>query len=249
MVSLTASGRVLARGRGQDRFGTAILERMHQAADHFVQNMLIEWGPWALFLILVLAGVGLHLPEDLIVTPAGWEIAAGNLPLVGTIIAAWAGIALGDLLWFHLCRRYGWRLLDRRWFKKIAHPKRILQMKALFERHGWKVLVAARFIPGARTPSITVGGLVHMSPVAFLLVEIPSAAMSVGIQLGLGFAAERGLNTSGPLHWISIGVGVVITIIAVATGILVWRRMSAGRIRLPRARVSWLRHGTTPAPD
>ena len=41
-MSLTAGGRVLARDRGQDRFGTAILERMHQAADHFVQNFIVE---------------------------------------------------------------------------------------------------------------------------------------------------------------------------------------------------------------
>ena len=219
---------------------------MHEAADQFVQHLLIEWGPWALFLILVLAGVGLHLPEDLIVTPAGWEIASGNLPLVPTIMAAWAGIALGDLLWFYLCRRFGWRLLDRRWFKKIAHPKRILQMKALFDRHGWKVLVAARFIPGSRTPSITVGGLVHMSPLAFLLVEIPSAAMSVSIQLGFGYAAQRGLNTNGPLHWISIGIGIFVTVAVVVVGIVVWRKMSRGDLKLPRAKVAWLRHGDRP---
>ena len=44
---------------------------MHDAADQFVQHLFDLYGPIAVFGLLVIAGVGLHLPEDLIVIPAG----------------------------------------------------------------------------------------------------------------------------------------------------------------------------------
>ena len=53
---------------------------MHETADHFVQHLFDLYGPLAVFGLLVIAGVGLHLPEDLIVIPAGWEIAARRVP-------------------------------------------------------------------------------------------------------------------------------------------------------------------------
>jgi membrane protein DedA with SNARE-associated domain len=175
---------------------------MHETADQFVQHLFDLYGPFAVFGLLVIAGVGLHLPEDLIVIPAGWEIASGQFPVFWTILAAYLGVTGGDTLWFLVCRKFGGRLVGTHWFRKQAHPKRILQVKALYDRHGLWVLLVSRFIPGSRTVGVAVGGLVHLSWTVFLLVEFSTAILSVGFQLGLGYAAQRGLSTSGPLHWI-----------------------------------------------
>ncbi|MAC75411.1 MAG: hypothetical protein CMJ22_07515 [Phycisphaerae bacterium] len=219
---------------------------MHETADHIVQHLFDLYGPIAVFGLLVIAGVGLHLPEDLIIIPAGWEMATGEFPFFWTMLAAYLGVTGGDTLWFLVCRKFGGRLVGTHWFRKQAHPKRILQVKALYDRHGLWVLLASRFIPGSRTVGVAVGGLVHLSWTTFLLVELPSAVLSVGFQLGLGFAAQRGLSTSGPLHWVTIGVGAIL-VITIAVGIILWwRRSAAGRIHIPRARASWLRSQRTP---
>ena len=203
---------------------------MHETADHFVQHLFDLYGPIAVFGLLVIAGVGLHLPEDLIVIPAGWEIASGQFPMFWTILAAYLGVTGGDTIWFLVCRKFGGRLVGTHWFRKQAHPKRILQVKALYDRHGTWVLLVSRFIPGSRTVGVAVGGLVHLSWGVFLLVEFSTAILSVGFQLGLGFAAQRGLSTSGPLHWVTIGVGALL-VGTILVGIIIWwRRSVAGRV-------------------
>ncbi|MCP4835669.1 MAG: DedA family protein [Phycisphaera sp.] len=214
---------------------------MHDVTDQFIQNLFDLYGPIVVFGLLVIAGVGLHLPEDLIVIPAGYEIAAGDFPMFWTILAAYLGVTGGDTLWFFVCRCFGGRLVATHWFRKNAHPKRILQVKELYDRHGVWVLLASRFIPGSRTVGVAVGGLVHLSWGVFLLVELSTAVLSVGFQLGLGYAAQRGTSSSGPLHWVTMGVGAIMVVTIVIGIITWWRRSKQGAIHVPRARVSWLR--------
>ena len=83
---------------------------------------------------------------------------------------------------------------------------------------------------------VAVGGLVHLSWTTFLLVELPSAVLSVGVQLGLGYAAQRGLSTDGPLHWVTIGVGAILVLTILVMIVVLWRRSAAGRLHIPRAR-------------
>ena len=219
---------------------------MHETADHFVQHLFDLYGPIAVFGLLVIAGVGLHLPEDLIIIPAGWEIAAGKFPMFWTVLAAYLGVTGGDTLWFLVCRKFGGRLVGTHWFRKQAHPKRILQVKALYDRHGTWVLLVSRFIPGSRTVGVAVGGLVQLSWGVFLLVELSTAILSVGFQIGLGYAAQRGLSTSGPLHWVTIGVGALLVVTILVMLVVWWRRSKSGKTRIPRARASWLREQRSP---
>ncbi|MAC75948.1 MAG: hypothetical protein CMJ22_10290 [Phycisphaerae bacterium] len=219
---------------------------MHETADQFVQHLFDLYGPIAVFGLLVIAGVGLHLPEDLIIIPAGWEIAAGKFPMFWTVLAAYLGVTGGDTLWFLVCRKFGGRLVGTHWFRKQAHPKRILQVKALYDRHGTWVLLVSRFIPGSRTVGVAVGGLVQLSWGVFLLVELSTAILSVGFQIGLGYAAQRGLSTSGPLHWVTIGVGALLVVTILVMLVVWWRRSKSGKTRIPRARASWLREQRSP---
>ena len=219
---------------------------MHETADHFVQHLFDLYGPIAVFGLLVIAGVGLHLPEDLIIIPAGWEIAAGKFPMFWTVLAAYLGVTGGDTLWFLVCRKFGGRLVGTHWFRKQAHPKRILQVKALYDRHGTWVLLVSRFIPGSRTVGVAVGGLVQLSWGVFLLVELSTAILSVGFQIGLGYAAQRGLSASGPLHWVTIGVGALLVVTILVMLVVWWRRSKSGKTRIPRARASWLREQRSP---
>ena len=58
-----------------------------------------EWGPWIIFGLLLLSGLGIPLGEDIIIIPAGILVGLGDLPLVPTLIGAYGGVVCGDLLW------------------------------------------------------------------------------------------------------------------------------------------------------
>lgn len=212
------------------------------APDRAVQKIFNVLGPWAVFLLLLAAGIGLHLPEDLIIIPAGWEVGTGDFPLLWTVLAAYLGVVGGDSGWFLLCRTWGSKLLTKRWFLKTAHPRRILTLKELLDRHGLWVLLISRLIPGARTTSVAVAGLTHLKWRIFLTVELPMAAVTVACQIGIGYFAAIGILHSSPTwHWVTIGVGIGVLVAGLIAILIVWRHMAKNHIRLPRARAAWLR--------
>ena len=146
----------------------------------------MKWGPWALLGARMLAGVGIPISEEILIVPAGFLIERGVLPLWGTIAAAWCGVVLADLIWMLIVRRWAHRLLGMRYFRRMFHPRRLLEIKDMLDRRGAWVIVLGRVLPAARTPVITAAGLAHMPVRTFMLGECVGAAKSVTWQLGIG---------------------------------------------------------------
>ena len=217
-------------------------EKATRAPGHIVSAVFDALGPFAVFLLLVAAGIGLHLPEDLIIIPAGWEIASGNFPLVWTAIAAYVGVVGGDTGWFFLCRRWGPKLLLSHWFLKSVHPRRVLIIKRLLDTHGVWVLLISRFIPGARTASVAVAGLTHLRWRIFLVVELPMAALTGATQIGIGYYAEQGfIGTHRTAHWVMLACGITSLMIMGIVAYGAVRKMKRQNVRFPRAKSKWLR--------
>lgn len=203
----------------------------------------LPYGPLAIFVVLVLSGVGLHLSEDFILIPAGFFAATTDrLPLWETLLAAYFGLIIGDMLWVTLCRRFGTRLVHTRWFKRIVHPRRLLEAKHQMEQRGVVALVLARFIPGTRTPVITMAGILHMPWWKFLLVELVTAAVTVPLQTGIGYLVGKGVgnarSTGELLIWL---LALLAATVAVMLGIHWWVQARKASGRAPRSKVAWLR--------
>ncbi|MHC4774626.1 MAG: DedA family protein, partial [Planctomycetota bacterium] len=72
-------------------------------------NLLTAYGPFAVFLLLMLTGVGVPLGEDLVIIPAGILVGYGTLSPWQTALWAYAGVLCSDCLWYALCSEYGTR--------------------------------------------------------------------------------------------------------------------------------------------
>ena len=204
-------------------------------------EMFDRFGPLAVFLLMIVSGAGLHFPEDMVIMPAGWEIATGHFSLGHTFFAAYLGVVLGDSGWFLLCRFFGTRLLRSNWLLRAVHPRRILEIKYLIDHYGAWVLVICRLVPGTRTPALTVGGLMHLNGRIFLAVELPMVFLTVGSQLAVGYYAARGSEIGGLWHKIVFAAGLVIAITLLIGIFTLRRKIASGDICLPRASMQWLR--------
>jgi len=207
-----------------------------------IARLMREHGPWIVFVLFVVSGVGLHLSEDFILIPAGFLAARGDMPLVETLIAAWLGLAVGDILWVAICRRWGTRLVHSRWFKRLVHPRRLLEAKHQMERRGVAVVALARFIPGTRTPVVTMAGILHMPWYKFLPVELGCALITVPLQAGIGYVAALGIGKTESTFELVVWIVVIGAALVAAFLTLHWylqARQRAGRA--PRSKVSWLR--------
>ena len=197
---------------------------------------IAQFGPLAILLLLMLP-----LGEELILIPAGILVGNGSLPMWATWLCAFIGVIFSDGVWFFLARYYGAPLLHKRWFKRLAHPRRMLQAKHQIEKRGAWVVVTARFVPGSRTTCLIMAGMLHMPVWKYMLANMLAAPLSVTLQLGLGYLISHGIGTQDKAKlvlWL-VAIGVVI----VAGGAAV--RWIARHYRrggpTPRARAAWLR--------
>ena len=212
----------------------------------FVLSNLDIYGPIAVFALLMLSGFGIPLGEDFVVIPAGILIARGEFPLVATMLSAYFGVVIADFLWFWIISRYGTLLLHKRGFRRMVHPRRLLQAKHQLDRHGAWMIVFARFIPGSRASAITVAGMLHMPFWKFAIATASCVLITVPLQLGLGMLIAKGLGTEDTAQTFLRLFGLVMLLLAVLMFWKMYRNYRASRKGAPRARAAWLRRFRLP---
>lgn len=220
------------------------------AKSGFIREMgvkLVEYGPLAIFVAFVISGIGLHLSEDFILIPAGifaYEqyLATGHWGwFFEASIAAWLGIIAGDAGWIWICRHFGGKLLGWRTFRKLIGPRTLLEVKFEMDRRGAWALFIARFIPGFRTPMVTMAGLMQLAWWRIMLVEAVGVMITAPLQIGIGVGvAKIGENFESDAHrWmLYIAATLAVVLLMFVVHMYIQRRRSAHRP--PRAPMRWL---------
>ncbi len=218
--------------------------------EDFYANLLGSYGPFAVFLLLMLTGIGVPLGEDLVIIPAGILAGAGTLNPWLLAVCAYLGVVCSDCMWFGICWTYGTPLLHKRWFKRFVHPRKLLEIKHQIEQRGAWVVFMARFIPGSRTPAITSSGVLHMPFWKFATATAAGCLFTVPLQIGLGYGIAVGFGTQRSADMVQTLIGAMIFILALLLAMVWWRQYRrTHRRRNPRAKAAWLRRfrGTRPA--
>jgi membrane protein DedA with SNARE-associated domain len=206
--------------------------------DFAILNELSTYGPLMVLLLLLLP-----LGEDLIIIPAGFLVGQNpdHFPFWPTFLCAYVGSLMSDGMWYFACYRFGTPLLHKRWFKRLAHPRRLLQAKHQVEKRGAWLIVTARFVPGSRTSAMIASGLLHMPVWKFAVAECICLFITVPMQLGLGWLISHHIgstNTAGKVLTI-VGVVAALTMGAFIWNWVIQHRKSQGRA--PRSKAAWLR--------
>jgi membrane-associated protein len=208
---------------------------------------LVEYGPIAIFGAFVISGIGLHLSEDFILVPAGifaYEqyLATGSWQwFIEASAAAWLGIVVGDAGWIWICRHFGGKLLGWRAFRKLIGPRTLLEVKYEMDRRGAWALLIARFIPGARTPMVTMSGVMQLSWWKILAVEAAGVLVTAPLQMGIGVGVARiGSQFESAAHRWMLYIGATLAVVALMGVAHVAISRRKGKHRPPRAPVRWL---------
>jgi membrane protein DedA with SNARE-associated domain len=131
------------------------------------------------FGLLILCGLGLPMPEDIILCAAGllayYQVADAKLMTLISMI----GVLGGDGFIFFLGHRYGPRMYQKKFFMKILPPARLDLVKKKIHSQGNKVIFFARFMPGLRMPVYFCAGVLHLPARTFLLYDGFAALISV----------------------------------------------------------------------
>lgn len=212
------------------------------------QAWIADYGAWFIFVAFIVCGVGLHVSEDFLLIPAGVAIYEGHMTWTETIAAAYFGLVIGDTLWIWVCRNYGTRLVHSKRFKRMMHPRRLLEAKHAMEERGVIVLILARFIPGTRTPVLTMTGILHMAWWKFLAVELSTVAITAPAQIAIGYFGKMGYDRAKDLgSTLSLSLAGLAIGVACIVGYRWYLQAKARKGPRPRSPVAWLRHFGRPA--
>ncbi len=139
--------------------------------------------------MLVACGLGLPLPEDIALITGGFLAGIGPPNGVGSlalmVMVGLMGILVGDSIIFRAGDTYGDKLLETRMGRHIP-AERIARTRELFTKHGPKMIMVARFIPGVRAVTYFVAGSSHLPYWKFITYDGIAALVSAPLWVLLG---------------------------------------------------------------
>jgi membrane protein DedA with SNARE-associated domain len=179
--------------------------------------------------VFLLCGLGLPLPEEIVLLVAGFVCAkypehAQLVPMMGWCASA---ILVGDMIPFLLGRIFGVRLLRLRWLRYFITKQRLVTFDRWFRRRGDMVIVISRFLAGLRMVAFFTAGAMKMRWSRFLFLDGLGIALLVPLLTWLGYTSagliEEMIETVQKVErgilWGSIAGGLV-----VAAYLWWWRR-------------------------
>ncbi len=172
-----------------------------------------------MFTLLVACGLGLPLPEDVALITGGYlagkgpPIGVGSLPAM--ILVGLAGILIGDSIIFKAGATYGETLLQTRIGRHIPGEK-VQRIIGLFERHGPKFIMMARFLPGVRAVTYFVAGTTGVPYWKFLLYDgIAACASAPGWVLLGHWAGKHRMLRKAWQYAKEVQIGVILVVLAI----------------------------------
>ncbi|MEI6677000.1 MAG: DedA family protein [Mariniphaga sp.] len=147
---------------------------------------------WAVFILMAIESTIIPFPSELVIPPAAYKAANGDLNIFLVIIAGSLGAVAGSLINYFLAKLLGQRLLLKFVNTRLAHLMMIDQTSIektehYFLKHGKTSTLIGRLIPGIRHLISLPAGLANMKMSDFILyTAIGATAWNVILAL-LGY--------------------------------------------------------------
>jgi len=178
------------------------------------EELIGKLGYLGIALILILGGLGLPIPEEAPIILAAVLSRSGQMSWPPALASCLAGVLIGDLVVYFLGYFYGEKVLGFRLTRRLLTRARESQIKGYFHRHGFKILVFGRFVPGFRTAAYLTAGILKLPPVKLLLTDLAAATLSTVFFFGAGYAFAHQIQQSIPRvqQWVTVVVAASVAI-------------------------------------
>jgi membrane protein DedA with SNARE-associated domain len=145
-----------------------------------------QWTYLGVFVVLLMAGLGMPIPEDVPLLTGGYLCYAGYAHAPIMIAVGMVGVLIGDIVLFSIGRKLGHDVIRRRFLRRMVNPGRLILAERLFAKHGVKIIFAGRFLPGLRPMIFMACGVLRVPFSTFILVNGFAACISVPTLILLG---------------------------------------------------------------
>lgn len=170
------------------------------------------------FVVLLLCGIGLPLPEEVTLVACGYLMHEGVVEFLPVTAVCSAAILIGDSIPFWLGRVYGMRALQGRFVRRILHPERFARLEEKFQSHGLWATFLLRFAPGARIAGYFLVGTMKMSYGRFLLIDGLGVLISVPSSIWAASYAAGKLAEGGHSGVVKLAILIAVVVALALAG-------------------------------
>lgn len=172
--------------------------------------------------------------EDAAAIGAGLLLASGGISWANAFLSCFLGIWAGDVGLYLLARWGGRKWVPQSWLDKYS--AKISRAESWMGRHGYKVLVFSRCVPGARLPTYLAAGFLRLAWDRFALVTALASLVWTGFVLWLTLTIGNPL-----LHWLAAYKTAAITLLVglLAAIVIRWLARKFASFSLSQGLTRW----------
>ena len=185
---------------------------------------ITQYGYGAIFVLLMLGIVGLPVPDETLLTFAGYLVFKQKLTFLPTLATAFLGSSCGITVSYACGRGLGLHLVRKVGPLLRLKPEHVSQVQTWFARWGKYTLIIGYFVPGVRHVTAFVAGSSKLPLPVFTLFAYSGALVWTSSFIWLGYLfGEEWAHLSDTLHRPLIMLAALISL-ALALYLLLWRR-------------------------
>jgi len=185
-----------------------------------IQQWIASYGYFGIAALLALGIVGLPIPDETLLTFAGYLLFRGELKPVPTVVSALAGSISGITISYILGRTTGYPLLHKygRYVRITEHE--IHRVHDFYQRKGGLSLTFGYYIAGVRHLTAYAAGASKLEYHVFAAFAYGGAALWCGTFLTLGYLlGERWNEILEVAHKFGLAAAGVIAVAALIYGV------------------------------
>jgi len=131
-------------------------------------------------------------PSEIVVPPAAWKAAQGEMSVVGIFIASTVGALIGALINYYIAfflgRKVIYSLAATRWAKVLLiSQENVEKAEGYFNKYGRSSTFIGRLVPAVRQLISIPAGIARMKLPTFLLFTAIGSGLWNAILIGLGY--------------------------------------------------------------
>ena len=185
---------------------------------------ITQYGYGAIFVLLMLGIAGVPVPDETLLTFAGYLVFKQKLTFLPTLATAFLGSSCGITVSYACGRGLGLHLMRKVGPLLRLKPEHLSQVQTWFARWGKYTLIIGYFVPGVRHVTAFVAGSSKLPLPVFALFAFSGALVWTSSFIGLGYLfGEEWAHLSDTLHRPLIMLAALVSL-ALALYVLLWRR-------------------------
>ncbi len=191
----------------------------------FITSMLGHLNYGTIFVLMLLESTVIPVPSELVVAPAAYHAAGGNLDMwlviLFSTLGADVGATINYLAGWYLGRPIIYKFANSKWGHLcLLNQEKVEKSERYFEKHGMVATITGRLLPGIRHLISIPAGLSRMNYWKFLLYTTIGAGAWHSLLALLGhymhaFVPEEQLNEKILEYGEYIKFGLIIIVIIV----------------------------------